>query len=290
MSCGHIVVVGSNWVFRQGLKQTLRRLDLVLIGEGDDLGQALADGHGALSPNVVLILVGSSEYFSGAIDQVRDARAKFEGARLVMLGDAASDAEVMAVIHAGADALLSPKLSSRLLSDSLQLVLHGQKLFPEISSDGAVDGDGDGDGNEGILPSIQSPPQQVSLVSQAQSAALQSQVIRLEERTHMAGQQSTPMNLVWTNTRPNSGMPHRSSVPSEREWEILRCLARGNSNKAIARELGIAETTVKVHIKSLLRKLCVSNRTQAAIWALGQNNILDGDGSSKMAQKHLPGD
>ncbi|HVC53464.1 MAG TPA: response regulator transcription factor [Stellaceae bacterium] len=54
---------------------------------------------------------------------------------------------------------------------------------------------------------------------------------------------------------------------SERETEILQCLGQGASNKVIARELQITESTVKVHVKSLLRKLRLCNRTQAAIWA-----------------------
>lgn len=54
---------------------------------------------------------------------------------------------------------------------------------------------------------------------------------------------------------------------SDRETEILRCLIDGDPNKVISRRLGIAEATVKVHIKAILRKLRVQNRTQAAIWA-----------------------
>jgi two-component system nitrate/nitrite response regulator NarL len=60
----------------------------------------------------------------------------------------------------------------------------------------------------------------------------------------------------------------RSQTPSPREAEILRHLLQGDSNKMIARELGITEATVKVHLKGLLRKISASNRTQAAIWAL----------------------
>jgi two-component system nitrate/nitrite response regulator NarL len=54
---------------------------------------------------------------------------------------------------------------------------------------------------------------------------------------------------------------------STREAEILRCLMQGAPNKVIARELDVAEATVKVHVKAILRKIQVSNRTQAAIWA-----------------------
>ncbi|MFV3076404.1 LuxR C-terminal-related transcriptional regulator [Niveispirillum fermenti] len=55
---------------------------------------------------------------------------------------------------------------------------------------------------------------------------------------------------------------------SQREMQILRCLIDGDSNKVIANALGITEATVKVHLKSLLRKINAVNRTQAAIWAM----------------------
>ena len=57
---------------------------------------------------------------------------------------------------------------------------------------------------------------------------------------------------------------------SPRENSILRCLIEGDSNKCIARKIDIAEATVKVHVKTILRKIRVQNRTQAAIW--GMNN------------------
>jgi DNA-binding NarL/FixJ family response regulator len=58
---------------------------------------------------------------------------------------------------------------------------------------------------------------------------------------------------------------------SPREKSILRCLIAGDSNKSIARKIDIAEATVKVHVKAILRKIRVQNRTQAAIW--GMNNV-----------------
>ncbi|MCK1655248.1 response regulator transcription factor [Bradyrhizobium sp. 149] len=57
---------------------------------------------------------------------------------------------------------------------------------------------------------------------------------------------------------------------SPRERAILAYLIEGNSNKCIARKIDIAEATVKVHVKAILRKIRVRNRTQAAIW--GMNN------------------
>jgi DNA-binding NarL/FixJ family response regulator len=55
---------------------------------------------------------------------------------------------------------------------------------------------------------------------------------------------------------------------SEREMDVLRCVARGATNKDIARELGIAEKTLKTHVSNILEKLGLQSRTQAAVHAL----------------------
>ncbi len=57
---------------------------------------------------------------------------------------------------------------------------------------------------------------------------------------------------------------------SPRERQILAHIARGASNKEVARELGIAETTVKIHVQHILRKLNLSSRVQAAVYAAGR--------------------
>jgi two-component system nitrate/nitrite response regulator NarL len=68
---------------------------------------------------------------------------------------------------------------------------------------------------------------------------------------------------------------HHSPKLSLRETCILRCLISGDSNKTIARNYSIAEATVKVHVKAILRKIRVRNRTQAAIWALNNPSSMD---------------
>jgi DNA-binding NarL/FixJ family response regulator len=54
---------------------------------------------------------------------------------------------------------------------------------------------------------------------------------------------------------------------SEREREVLRCVAAGMPNKLIARELGISEKTVKAHLTRVFQQIGVTDRTQAALWA-----------------------
>jgi two-component system nitrate/nitrite response regulator NarL len=67
---------------------------------------------------------------------------------------------------------------------------------------------------------------------------------------------------------------HRTPDPkvsklSPRETVILQSLMGGDPNKVIARKLDITEATIKVHVKAILRKIGVANRTQAAMWATG---------------------
>jgi DNA-binding NarL/FixJ family response regulator len=61
---------------------------------------------------------------------------------------------------------------------------------------------------------------------------------------------------------------HHELTP--RELDVLTLIARGRSNKVIARELGVAEKTVKTHVSHILAKLGVSDRTQAALYAVKQ--------------------
>lgn len=90
--------------------------------------------------------------------------------------------------------------------------------------------------------------------------------------THVAS-----LLMAAANTRPTVAPPPvASAVPSsdlsKREVQILRCLLAGQSNKAIARNLHITESTVKMHFKNVMRKINAQNRTQAAVWAI-QNGL-----------------
>jgi two-component system, NarL family, nitrate/nitrite response regulator NarL len=83
---------------------------------------------------------------------------------------------------------------------------------------------------------------------------------------------------------------HRIQL-SHRERQVLICLARGESNKAIARLCHISEATVKVHLKAILRKTNARNRTQAAIWAIEhglRNSTLEHNGDMAEHKSETP--
>ena len=60
---------------------------------------------------------------------------------------------------------------------------------------------------------------------------------------------------------------------TQRESEVLRQMAQGLTNKEIAKMLGISYETVKEHVQHILRKIGVSDRTQAAVWAVRKNLV-----------------
>jgi DNA-binding NarL/FixJ family response regulator len=62
---------------------------------------------------------------------------------------------------------------------------------------------------------------------------------------------------------------------SEREQQVLRLVAEGLANKQIGRRLGISDSTVKVHLANVYRRIGVTDRTSAALWA---RDNLDGAG------------
>ena len=79
------------------------------------------------------------------------------------------------------------------------------------------------------------------------------------------GEQYAPLDFM-TAEDANANHPLRSKL-SEREFQVLEGLCKGQSNKEIARDLDLQEVTIKLHVKTLCRKLEAKNRTQAAMIA-----------------------
>lgn len=71
----------------------------------------------------------------------------------------------------------------------------------------------------------------------------------------------------------NPDTSHQHSPLTDRELDVMRCVAKGYSNKQIASELAVSTATVRTHISNMLQKLDLENRTQLALYAR-QNNIV----------------
>ncbi|MDX6750239.1 response regulator transcription factor [Geminicoccaceae bacterium 1502E] len=211
----NVVLVGTNALFREGLRHLLDQSRFAVVGEARDLGAVEAFFEEGPTPHLVLAeLNGCVEQ---SLDGLRDLHAAYEGLRIVVLANEFCLAEMARLLNAGADGYLVNQLTGEALSLSLLLVRLGEKVLPSTLA--------------GVLANDSRHVDHRAL---------------LRSRRHL----------------------------TEREEQILQCLLNAYSNKHIARALDISEGTVKVHLKSLMKKISASNRTQAALWA--HNNGIDG--------------
>lgn len=92
-------------------------------------------------------------------------------------------------------------------------------------------------------------------------------------RLMIEGERFVPVDVILSLTSTaNLSAPHAQPAPprmalTARELEVLVALCNGKTNKEIARDLGLREPTIKLHVKTLYRRLGASNRTQAAMIA-----------------------
>jgi two-component system, NarL family, nitrate/nitrite response regulator NarL len=87
--------------------------------------------------------------------------------------------------------------------------------------------------------------------------------------SEMTGKLVTAFQTAAAPVAPAPSRADPLSQLSAREQQVLQQIARGASNKEIARSLSIAETTVKIHVQHILRKLDLTSRVQAAVFAAG---------------------
>ena len=83
----------------------------------------------------------------------------------------------------------------------------------------------------------------------------------------LAGGTSIPTEVLMDH-RPSQETPDWLAKMSTREQEVLRGVAQGQSNKEIARVLGLAEVTIKLHLRNVFRKMAVKSRSEAAVKAV----------------------
>ncbi|MGH6895123.1 MAG: LuxR C-terminal-related transcriptional regulator [Geminicoccaceae bacterium] len=211
-----VVLVGTNNLFRQGLRRLLDPSQFSVAGEARDLAALDALLEEGLGPDLVVAdLNGCHE---DDLDGLRTVRATYEGIRIVVLANELCLADMARLLKAGADGYLVNDLSAEAFSLSLLLVMKGEKVLPSTLA-GILANDSNGPGNGALI----------------------------KAQKHL----------------------------TEREKQILTCLLNAYSNKHIARALNISEGTVKVHLKSLMKKIAAANRTQAALWARN-NGISNG--------------
>jgi DNA-binding NarL/FixJ family response regulator len=163
------------------------------------------------------------------IEAIRRLAELTEPPRCLVLTSFAGDDKVVPALRAGASGYLLKDVDPLELEAAIRTVHGGGTLLGPLAA-GALAGAVQGGPADGMLPAPRAPSEPPGATAE--------------------------------------GVDERLAELTPREREVLACLSRGLSNRAIADELYVSEKTVKTHVSMILSKLRVSDRTQAAVYAL----------------------
>ena len=179
-----------------------------------------------LEGKVVFVVGGRTP--SEIVEIVKSIRSHLRSAYILVINASTGSNDVMAALEAGADGYLRDAISSKTLLRVIELIIEDESILP---------------------------PEFVRSLREPRDAPAR----KICNGHHDIGNAN---EIAATATGENSAKVQLSA----REGSILRGLVDGAPNKVIAQNLQITEATVKVHVKAILRKIRVKNRTQAAIW------------------------
>jgi len=245
------IVVESRLLVREALKSLMVKNSYRVVR---DVGStAEISGASTLSEEPKLVILGAQSA-DNALSQAAGARKLWPDSKIILLYEYLSPADFQKLLmseingcvplFASPDTLVSTldmivtkDVRAMVMGDTKRPVI--QPASPEDSNQSEIGIDklrSDGAEHEDVSVSIGALPQR-------------------------------PMNVPPLRNHPGL---------SEREAQILDGLVKGHANKVIARTCAVTEATVKVHMKSIMRKIRVDNRTQAAIWAMANGYAGDG--------------
>ena len=225
-----ILVVDDHTLFRRGLTALLSRdAGLQVAGDAADAGEALRRAA-ELQPDVILL----DNHLPGVngVDALASLREAAPQAKVLMLTVSEDEQDLAAALRAGASGYLLKTIEGDALAAAIRRVAKGEHVVAEEMTG--------------------------KLVAAFRDASASS-----------AASSPSPSPATGDGGQDTPAEPGALAGLSPRELDILRGIARGDSNKVIARTLGIAETTVKIHVQHILRKLDVTSRVQAAVIATG---------------------
>jgi two-component system nitrate/nitrite response regulator NarL len=246
------VVIDENSLFREGLKRILSNTRFRVAAALREVGELKM--LSLQSSSAVLVLTGGrgGKAKGSSVRDVKLIKQSYPLARVMVLGEHCDLNELVTTFRAGADGYVLKTITPEVLMKSLELLMLGETVLPSsILLTALTNGGGE-----------ISPPSEIRAAPTpvAAEAMLVPTVVQQSKISEACD--AVPASEL---DPPERALP---LTLTDREAAILTCLTEGQSNKRIARKFGVAEATVKVHVKAILRKIRAKNRTQAAIWAV----------------------
>jgi two-component system, NarL family, nitrate/nitrite response regulator NarL len=246
------VIVHPSRIFREGLSRILAksRFDPACTASStDDVPSTISDAG-----EQVLVLIGVRES-NNLAEALSATKVNFPDADVVVVGDTSNYGSVMTALEFGAASFVDENMPTSSLVKELELVAMGEPVISVSILKQLV--------GHRCAPICKEavPPR---AVGQPQSPATQAR----DGPILLSTPKDASPPAVDKPRSPPGRREQAAPELSKREAAILSLLVQGTSNKGIAYKLHITEATVKVHVKAILRKIRVQNRTQAAIWAM----------------------
>ena len=280
------VLIGPDALMREGLVRILSEASIHVIASGYRVDDAVL--RTLPRDQSILLVVDVGDDFQAANRQIESFRQRFPSGRVAVLAHQHRLSEMLTALRAGANAYFARDLTCDVFVTVLKLMMAGETIV--LAETLTLFG-----GNQNGLDNDDSSGQQSSNKNGHQL---------IDESRHQydhANDEADDDDLDSCDRKYESvedgigdnasELSHAQSGSvlclSARQLAILNFLSQGDSNKIIARKIAISEATVKVHVKAILRKIQVHNRTQAAIWALNHGRPImscEADGSSLTAK------
>jgi two-component system nitrate/nitrite response regulator NarL len=251
------VVISSNALVREGLVRMLESRGFHVLASAATLDQVQSLPRRVLS----LLVIDTGDDSDGAIGQIEYFRKRNASGRIVVLGRRNQMEEMVSAYRAGANAYFVKIPKPDAIIKSLDLVLDGLTIVPQEFFSGHP-----APNNVVQLNDSMCGTDAFAHLFEGDGEDIEQDLVDEDRVASISREAQT-----------NSAVPTRTGSPphlSARQKLILGCLLDGASNKAIARRMAIAEATVKVHVKAILRKIRVRNRTQAAVWAMSHGQLV----------------
>lgn len=260
------IVVDSRLLFRKALEALMRTHSYGVVAGAGCVAEVAAES--GVYGTVELVLLGGQSA-STAISEVARVRELWPDSKIVLLLEPASSVDLDELLGSEVDACVPLFVSAGTLMNTLDLIATTDARVMIVANTTALSASLGPEAYSTAME-IKSDPQQADESKATTSPPTTMAVAQSAVQDASASKMDVDKTAM-PQVAPRRILPELS----EREIQILNGLVKGHANKVIARACDITEATVKVHIRSILRKIRVGNRTQAAIWALESGYSVD---------------